>query len=311
MKKILSLFVVILSLFTIVSCGNNDSENEIVKLIAPSGTPTLGVADALNEHADAFEYNVVQGSDALVAAFTNANYDIIVAPVNLGAKFYNSLNNFEYAFYQTIVGGCFYLVTSENITELSQINGKEITVFGANSTPDVIIRSLIAYYDLDVTINYVNDVAEANSALVSGKAKIIVSAQPSISKFNASGKFNVIDLQDEWKKMSGSTYAIPQAGIFVKKSKLENESVKQALQYLNDSLSLGATNPEKLAESGTLIDEALNKIGKDTLVTAIPKCNFITNKYNKSEIEFYFNKLIELNLGQTMGGKLPSENFYA
>ena len=309
MKKILTMFIAIICLGLLVSC--TDTKTEKVSIIVPSGTPTLGVADALHSDADLFDYNVVQGSDALVAAFTNANYDIIVAPVNLGAKFYSSLNNFEYVFYQTIVGGCFYLVTSEDITELSQINGKEITVFGANSTPDVIIRSLINYYNLDVKINYVSDVAEANASLISNKSTIIVSAQPSISKFNASGKFNVIDLQAEWKKMSGSTYSIPQAGIFVKKSKLDDKSVVNALNKLNASLSLSTTNPDKLAESGTQIDEALNKIGKETLIKAIPHCNFVTTKNNMAEIEFYFNKLIELNLGQTMGGKLPGEDFYA
>lgn len=309
MKKILTMFIAILCLGLLVSC--TESKTNKVSIIVPSGTPTLGVADALHSDADLFEYNVVQGSDALVAAFTNANYDIIVAPVNLGAKFYSSLNNYEYVFYQTIVGGCFYLVTSEDITELSQINGKEITVFGANSTPDVIIRSLINYYNLDVKINYVSDVAEANASLISNKSTIIVSAQPSISKFNASGKFNVIDLQAEWKKMSGSTYSIPQAGIFVKKSKLDDKSVVNALNKLNASLSLSTTNSDKLAESGTQIDEALNKIGKETLIKAIPHCNFVTTKNNMAEIEFYFNKLIELNLGQTMGGKLPSEDFYA
>lgn len=309
MKKILTMFIAIICLGLLVSC--TESKTNKVSIIVPSGTPTLGVADALHSDADLFDYNVVQGSDALVAAFTNANYDIIVAPVNLGAKFYSSLNNFEYVFYQTIVGGCFYLVTSEEITELSQINGKEITVFGANSTPDVIIRSLINYYDLDVKINYVSDVAEANASLISNKSTIIVSAQPSISKFNASGKFNVIDLQAEWKKMSGSTYSIPQAGIFVKKSKLDDKSIVNALNKLNASLSLSTTNPDKLAESGTQIDEALNKIGKETLIKAIPHCNFVTTKNNMAEIEFYFNKLIELNLGQTMGGKLPSEDFYA
>lgn len=307
MKKLLLLFMMIIGVFAITSCTKTE---EKISVIVPSGTPTLGISNALDEHADIFDYNVVAGSDALAAAFTNANYDIIVAPVNLGAKFYNSLNNFKYVFYQTIVGGCFYLVTSEDITELSEINDKEITVFGENSTPDVIIRSLISYYNLNVKINYVNDVAEANSTLISGKSKIIVSAQPSISKFNASGKYNVIDLQAEWKKISNSTYAIPQAGIFVKADKVNDKNVQNGLKYIEESLLLSTSNPELLASSGIKIDEALNKIGVTTLINAIPKCNFVTTKDNKAEVEFYLNKLIELGLGKTMGGKLPGEDFY-
>ncbi len=309
MKKIIVFLTFIVSLFMFTSCY--DDNNEKVSVIVPSGAPTFGISEALNNNSDLIDYNIVPGADALQAAFTNANYDIIVAPVNLGAKFYQSLNNFEYVYYQTIVGGCFYLVTSENITTITDLNNKEITVFGANSTPDVIIRSLINYYNLEVKINYVNDVTEANATLVSGKATTIVSAEPSISKFNAAGKFNTLSLQDEWKKISQSDLNIHQAGIFVKKDKLENKNVKDVLAKFNASLALSKTNPETLARCATQVDETLNKIGVETLTNAALKCNFVSQKYNKQEVEFYFNKLIELGLGKTIGGKLPDEAFFA
>lgn len=309
MKRLLTILIMLISVISLSSCLVD--EKETVKVIAPSGTPTLGIADALNNSESNVDYSVVAGSDALIGAFTNHNYDIVVAPVNLGAKFYNTLNNYEYVFYQTIVGGCFYLVTSLDISSFEEIDGKEITVFGKNSTPDVIVRSLITHYNLNVTINYVNDVSESNAMLVSGKSKIIVSAEPSISKFNAKGKFKTINLQEEWKKMSGSSFAIPQAGIFVKKDKLENVYVKQVLNNMKNSLNLAKTDPHKLASSAVLIDTALEKIGVDTLVKAIPNANFISTPYVKEEVEFYFNKLMELGLGVTMGGKLPGEDFYA
>ena len=39
-------------------------------------------------------YEIVGGSDPLVSAFTNATHDIIVAPVNLGAKLYKANGNY-------------------------------------------------------------------------------------------------------------------------------------------------------------------------------------------------------------------------
>ncbi len=309
MKKILTVFIMLIAFISLSSCLVDEKEK--VTIIAPSGTPTLGIADALYNSDVNVEYKVVSGPDALVGAFTNHNYDIIVAPVNLGSIWYNKLNNFEYVFYQTIVGGCFYLVTSEDIVSFTDIDGKTITVFGKNSTPDVIVKSLIQHYNLNVEINYVNDVSEANAMLVSGKSSIIVSAEPSISKFNASGKFKTIDLQAEWKKMSGSDYAIPQAGIFVKKDKVNNVFVKQVLNDMKQSLALAKTDPNKLATSAVEVDGALNKIGVPTLVKAIPNANFISTPYVKEEVEFYFNKLIELGLAPQVGGKLPGEDFYA
>lgn len=309
MKKIIVFLTLIFSLCLFTSCISDKSDK--VTVLVPSGAPTFGIADALNNASDNIEYEIVPGADALQAAFINGTHDIIVAPVNLGAKFYQELNKFEYVYYQTIVGGCFYLVSSNDINSVEDINNTEITVFGANSTPDVIIRSLINYYNLNVTINYVSDVTEANAMLVSGKATTIVSAEPSISKFNASKKFHTISLLDEWKKISSSDYNIPQAGIFVKKEKLNNKEVKDVLNKFMDSLALANSNPETLANSAVKVDETLNKIGVDTLKVAAPRCNFISEKYNKEEVVFYFNKLIELGLGKTIGGKLPDEAFFA
>ena len=309
MKKVLFLITILIIMFSLTSCF--EETNNKVSLIAPTGTPTLGLAEALDTYESSFDYNIVSGSDALRAAFINGSYDIIVAPVNLGANLSQKVKDFEYVFYQTIVGGCFYLVSSNDIKSVKDIDNTEITVFGMNSTPDVVIRSLIAYYKLNVKINYVNDVAEANTMLVSGKAHTIVSAEPSISKFNASKKFYTVNLQDEWAKMSNSTFAIPQAGIFVKRSKLNNIFVQKALERINNSIELSKTNPQKLAESAVKVDSSLEKIGVNTLVNAIPNCKFLSTKSNIDEIEFYFNKLIELGLGNTIGGKLPSEDFYA
>lgn len=313
MKKIYKLIAFIMLFVTclgLVSCDNT-KKTEKVKIIVPSGTPTLGVAEALDKHSDLIDYEIVAGSDALIAGFTNSSYDIIIAPVNLGAKFYQSLNNYNYLFYQTIVGGCFYLVSTEKLNDITDLNGRETTVFGLTATPGIVYRSLIHYYNVDVKTNYINDVTEANAALISGNATTIVSAQPSISKFNASGKYYTLDLQEEWKKMAGSDYAIPQAGIFVKNDKLKDETVKKVLTYINDSLTLATSDPNKLATSAVNVDETLSKIGVETLVKAIPNCHFINEKYNKLEIEFYFNKLIELGLGKTIGDKLPDEDFYA
>lgn len=309
MKRIFTFIITLVFLVSLTSCFEDN--NQKVSLIAPTGTPTLGLSEALDTYESSFDYNIVSGPDALKAAFINASYDIIVAPVNLGSTFYNNLNNFEYTFYQTIVGGSFYLVSTNELKSIKDIDNTEITVFGANSTPDVVIRSLIAYHNLNVTINYVSDVAEANSMLISGKAHTIVSAEPSISKFNATNKFHKLNLQDAWKEMSSSEYAIPQAGIFVKTSKLNNVYVQNALERINKSIELSVSNPTKLAESAVKVDPSLEKIGVATLVKAIPNCNLIYTKSNQAEIEFYFNKLIELGLGKTMGGKLPGEDFYA
>ena len=52
----------------------------------------MGLPNGVGEQmlAHAYEkFDIKGGSDALVAAFNQDTYDIIVAPTNLGVKFYN------------------------------------------------------------------------------------------------------------------------------------------------------------------------------------------------------------------------------
>ncbi len=305
-KTILTLVVTIIIGLSLASCKTHQS----VKVIIPSGTPTLGLADFINNKEDNVISEVVLGSDPLVAAFTSGEHDIIVAPVNLGAKFFNSIAEFDYELYRVIVGGNFYLVTTEDIKEVKDLAGSDITVFGANSTPDVILRSILKHNNIEANLNYVDDVASANSLLLSGKAKTIVSAEPSLTVIKTKGDYHVIDLQELWQDMAGLDYAVCQAGIFVKKSQTDSKAVKEVLAKMDSSLLLASSNPANLASSAVNIDEGLAKLGVDKLILAIPNCHFLTKELNKSEVEFYLNKLIELGLGKSIGGKLPSEAFY-
>lgn len=310
MKKIvmkcIGLCMVFLAIL-MVGCVE-DTKEETVSVIAPTGTPTLGIAKALEE--EYIDEKIVSGADALRAEFTKGEYDIIVAPVNLGAKFYNENENFSYQLYETIVWGNYYLASTSVIESFESLEGKTVTVFGKNSTPDVVFRTLIASKNMNVTIEYVDDVNTANQFLMSGNAEIIVSAEPSITKISSSKTIYTLDLQSEWVQLTGNAQ-LPQAGIFVNKGKLTNASVQKALEKMKESVLLATTQPATLVESACTVDSSLAKIGEETLNQAIGKCNLRIDENQKAAIDFYFSKVIELNLGATIGGKLPDENFYA
>lgn len=310
MKKIvLKIFSLCILLLAIVMVGCvEEVTDEKVSVMAPTGTPTLGIAKALEE--EFINEKIVSGADLLIAEFTKGEYDIIVAPVNLGAKFYNENDNFKYQLYKTIVWGSYYLASTSEIESFESLEGKTITVFGKNSTPDVVFRTLVASKNMNVTIEYVDDVNTANQFLMSGKAEIIVSAEPSITKISGTKTIYTLDLQNEWMKLTGSIH-LPQAGIFVNKERITNASVQKALEKMKESVLLATTNPAELVKSACAVDSSLAKIGEEILNQAISKCNLMIDENQKAAIEFYFSKVMELNLGATIGGKLPDENFYA
>lgn len=308
-KKVLKIFSLCILLLAIVMVGCvEEVTDEKVSVMAPTGTPTLGIAKALEE--EFIDEKIVSGADLLIAEFTKGEYDIIVAPVNLGAKFYNENDNFKYQLYETIVWGSYYLASTSEIESFESLEGKTITVFGKNSTPDVVFRTLVASKNMNVTIEYVDDVNTANQFLMSGKAEIIVSAEPSITKISGTKTIYTLDLQNEWMKLTGSIH-LPQAGIFVNKERITNASVQKALEKMKESVLLATTNPAELVKSACAVDSSLAKIGEEILNQAISKCNLMIDENQKAAIEFYFSKVMELNLGATIGGKLPDENFYA
>ena len=310
MKKLTKLFLLMIMTIMSISLFGCTEQSKKVSVIVPTGTPSLGIADALNEK-ELVNANIVSGSDSLVAAFTNANYDIVVAPVNLGVKFYNSNPNFEYVLYETIVWGNYFIASTSDIVinSFTDLDGKTLLVFGKNSTPDVVTRTLINYYNIEVELEYVDDVATANAYLKQGKADIIVSAEPALTKFSNGASYNRYDLQQEWAKVTGS-YSFPQAGIFVKKSLKDDQDVVNVLEKMKESVLMATSRPNTLVTKAVAIDENLNKIGLETLQKAIPNCNLRIDENQQAAISYYCQKVIDLGIGKTVGGKLPDEGFY-
>ncbi|MBS5853154.1 MAG: transporter substrate-binding domain-containing protein [Staphylococcus sp.] len=304
--KFIYIFVILFSMLLMVGCIDDSSKK--VSVIVPTGTPSLGIANVLNDKT-LVDANIVSGSDPLIAAFTNASYDVVVAPVNLGAKLYNSNENFSYILYKTIVWGNYYLVSNEEIATLENLEGKTVLVFGMNSTPDVVLRTLISAKNINVNLEYVDDVTTANSYLLSGKADIIVSAEPSLTKISANKNFYILDLQKQWQQLTGR-YSLPQAGIFIKKNIKDEKYLKSVLDKMIESVQMASTKPNVLVANAINVDENLAKIGEETLQKAIGNCNLRVEETDKEAIEFYFSQVIQLGIGATVGGKLPDEGFY-
>lgn len=307
MKKILLTLLVLISL-TLVGC--NPAPKKEYKMIVPSGTPSITLSDFIENKGENISVEIVQGSEPLKAAFTSGDYDIIVAPVNLGAQFYNKVENFEYRLYRPIVGGNYYILSTE-ISSFSELNGKEITLFGANSTPDVMFRTLCTYYNINPVVKYTNAVSQANSELATGEAKTILTAEPSKTLISKNKDYHVIDLQELWKEMAGSDYNVTQAGIFVRKG-INTKDLDNILKDMEKSLTMSLEETLELAKTAKKVDTAFAKFSDEDLASAISKCNVLAGGSNyREDVEYYFNKLIALGLGKAIGEKLPDDEFYA
>ena len=305
MKRFLNLFILVFVLLLTTSCNIKLAEDKY-QMIMPTGTPSIALSYFVKNNKNV-EAEIASGSDPLVAAFKSGNYDIIVAPVNLGAMLYNQLDNFAYSLYQPIVGCNFYVMSTNPISSFAELDGKELIAFNEAATPGVMIKALTKYYNISPNVTYVGSVNEANSYLVSGRAEYILSAEPSRTIISTKGNFYSLDISQEWIKTIGN-YNVPQAGIFVKNDNLKKSSFRGVLTQMSESVK---AEPALMAEAVKEIDPNFKTAPSlEALTKAIPNCHFITTPLNKEEVNVYFSVISDLGLAKSIGGKLPDEKFY-
>lgn len=305
MKKLLLMLSFVVLFLSLASCSVGSGTK--YKMILPSGTPAIAMSSFIEMNE--VEAEVVSGSDPLIAAFTQGEYDFIVAPVNLGVKFYNSSNSFDYVLYRPIVG-CNYFILSTEVSSFAELDGKEITIFGRNATPGVMFSTLCKYYNIEPVVTYADSVADVNPLLVSGRAKTILTAEPSKSVIEGTGNYNVIDLAALWREISGSSLDVPQAGLFIKKSLVGKSELTKILNKIEESIQFVVDHPDSAALLVAKIDSNLAKMNAEKLIQAIPNCNLLTHPLVVAEVEYYCEKVIAAGLAGTIGGKVPDEGFY-
>ncbi|MBR3693189.1 MAG: hypothetical protein IKL88_01555 [Erysipelotrichales bacterium] len=275
MKKILA---VILILGILVGCSttNENTDNKTYQVLVPKGAPALAVVNAMtDEREDA--YTLVDGTDIITVelAKENSEYDVIIAPINIGAKLIQSGQS-SYKLASILTWGNLYLVgtTESELTE-------PIAAFGELAVPGLVLEHIMKQSGMENEVTYYPSVSEAQVALLSGKSTLALLAEPSATATISKAKENGIelsikaDIQSMWEEIS-DTYGYPQAAIFIKES-VYLEDTKALETYLNH-LSTSTT-----AEID-LLTSSIETIGPQEL--GVPSTALAVNTYSRQNIRY-------------------------
>lgn len=304
MKKILLILTILFSALVLAGCKEKDT----VKILAPSGTPALSQM-YVEEKKDNYNYkiDIVGGVDPLASAFTSASYDIIYAPINLGAKMY--LNNGNYRLLGVVVYCNYYLVTKTDTDfTLDSLQGKDIVLFGENAVSGIMATYIFNENNLsNLNITYVNSVAEAQAELIKDPSKVILTAEPSLSVLESklSGLKN-ISLSDEYETITGSV-SFPQAGVFVKTTLDENVILRYEGHLKASVAKLYSDN----TGSATLGSSLYTSFTKSVLEEAIPRSNinYKSALDAKNDCIAFFNLLNTYN-PNLIGGEIDDDFYF-
>ena len=197
----------------------------------------------------------VQGTDVLSAelAKKDSEYDVIIAPLNLGTKLYGKAE--AYKLDSIVTWGNLFLVGPENY------QGASVAAFGEKAIPQMVFNYVLGDQLNGAPVTYYASVAEAQQALLTGQAQVALLAQPAatatIAKAKEQGKdFKILyDIQQGWSEKTGSeTKGYPQAAMFVK---ADNE---KDLTAMKESMKNFIENSDEEA-----IVKAIDEVGAETM----------------------------------------------
>lgn len=270
MKKkltaVMLLVALVLSIGLLTACNKNNKKgngNDVtLTFAAPEGTPALAIARLITDNKSIsgknVNYKIVNPSN--IAKEMQAGLsDLVIMPVNAGATLINK--GADYKLVSVAVDGSLYLVgKSETATTLTidDIKGKKIACIGQQGVPGLVFRYILKANNIsivdspeDVTANsvyikYASDGTQARAAVENKSVNYAVVGEPAATTFKTKGFNAQMDLQAEYKKVSGKeTY--PQAGIFVKSSLASDAAFMDALfSALKASKEWVKNNPQSV-----------------------------------------------------------------
>lgn len=305
MKRFL-LGIMALITLVLVGCSNQNKKDDYkLKVSAPGGAPAIAISELATTYQNDYEIDFGLGADALQPLFVNKSKDVIIAPINLGAKLYTK--NAEYKLAAVLTWGNLFFASQKEDFTLSSMNDSDVFFFGEGTVNDVVVKYVLKEKNIvPKSITYLASTAATQEKLLTNSDSIVLIAEPSLSvaKTNNAG-IKSISVQELYKEVSGNN-EFPQAGCFVSTKTINEHKgvVNEFLKRLEVSASKCATDTETVAGYA----EALELGGKKAILTkAIPNCNinFVKAKNAKAQLEF----AVSIN-SALFGGSNPVEEFY-
>ena len=280
MKLFKSLLVASLVL---VGCTSKPAEtieeSNPIKMLAPTGATALALVEQAGAQFNQVDF--VTGSEAISAELVKPNpeYDVVIAPVNLGTKMIENGKS-EYLLKAVITFGNLYLVgTDENALS----NEGEFAAFGENSVPDVIFKNVVDVASITPNITYYSSAQDVQGILLSGKATSALLAEPAVTATIGKAKEQgielkvIMDLQAAYQeKYKTANPGFPQAAIFVKKGSeaAAQLTLDQVEKFVNETV---IASPEKL-------NELIEQVGPDVL--GVPNGKIASATWGKQNIRY-------------------------
>lgn len=313
MKKILNFIIVITMIILMISCNQENSSiiNEEIntRLISPDGLPSIAISKLIADNNKieniTLECSIEKTTDLLLSELMKGEADLAIVPSNLALQ--ADKKDLGYKVAATIGWGSLYLVSTEEISNISELEGCEVYNTGKGLTPDIVFKNILSKNNVNeenIDFSYVGAASELAPLLISGQAKYAVVPEPVLSTVMAKNSDIkiILSLNDEWIKANNVENGYPQSTLLIKEefyNKIKDTNVYDKLiEAFNESEKWVIDNPQLAAEK---CEELGITVNKDVINESIKNSNLKFTKIedSKEEYETYFSTIDTDNKGES------------
>lgn len=306
LNKLILIVIMIFSTILAVGCSDEKENEKKYSIILPAGTPLIALGDLIDNPN--FDFTIVNGQDPLLTAFTQNEYDLIIAPINLGAKLFISETS-QYKMKAIITTNNTYLISKNEINSINDLSNKKVLAFGNGSAPALALSCALDINKIDCEVNYKNSAADVITMYTSlnDDNDYYLSAEPNITKIEdkTNKSINKLDVSEIIKE---EVPVLIQACLFVNPNSNVDEKI---ISLIKENINTMNELPSEYAKKIINKNEFFTGLGESVLTKCIPNSNikYLDAIDNMENINKYFTFLNKY-LNKVLGGKVPSEEFY-
>jgi NitT/TauT family transport system substrate-binding protein len=319
-NKKISIVIALLLVFTFVLTGCEEGTKEAVDVTIAGlkGPTSIGMIQLIDSKAlDGDHYNVeyvVEGApDNLIGKIINGEVDIAAVPTNAASVIYNKTEG-DVKFLALNTLGVIYVVGTEDVNSIADLEGKKVAVSGKGATPEYAFNYLLDKNNLtdEVETEFLLDHSSLAQTVIAEDNKIAVLPQPFVTQvmMNNPNVEILIDLNKEWENATNGESVLAM-GCLVVNSKFAEEQPFFIEEFLSEYKSSVEWVNNNYEEAGQLVEKNGILPNAKLAEKAIPNCSIVFKDAQeaKDEVQSFLSILHDFN-PDSVGGKLPDEDFY-
>lgn len=154
-----------------------------IRVVALKGPTAMGMVEMMDK--DYYEFTLVSSPDEITPLIAQGKVDIAAVPANLAAVLYAKTEGAIRAIEINTLGVLYIVENGDTVTSVEDLKGKTIFASGKGATPEYALNYMLTANGIDpetdVTIEYKSEHAECVSALTSTENAVAMLPQPFVT----------------------------------------------------------------------------------------------------------------------------------